>query len=379
MKSDSISTFTRADTHAVKGVAILLMLLHHLWSFPDRMPGGVNVISGPFANVMLKGDPWFVTFGYSCRICVALFVMLSGYGMYAQYAAGKLHLGRKISKLYIMYWKMLAVILPICYFIFPDPAAYDVEEDVLTGRYDDFDLSDLILSIFGVSASYNREWWCFICFVICFVIGAVYLRLTKRVHHILLDVIFCVIINLLINHLLPLVDGGDIQNTIIGKLWWGYYYNLLTPFLAGIICAKYGIFNRILSVTARLRLGLQVLLGITLIVVVFALRINLDVSWLDFAFAPLLALGVIIPVHALHRLGSVLGFFGRYSAYMWLTHSFYCYYWPAFVLLVYRSGNALMDLVILVALATGTAVGLTYLWREIDKGSGYILLKLKRK
>lgn len=32
--------FTREDTKVMKGVAILLMLMHHLWSYPDRIAGG---------------------------------------------------------------------------------------------------------------------------------------------------------------------------------------------------------------------------------------------------------------------------------------------------------------------------------------------------
>lgn len=42
--SSAICTFTREDTRAIKGVAVVLMLLHHLWCFPDRIP--VELFSG---------------------------------------------------------------------------------------------------------------------------------------------------------------------------------------------------------------------------------------------------------------------------------------------------------------------------------------------
>ena len=33
-------TFSRDDTKLMKGAAIILMLMHHLWGFPARIAGG---------------------------------------------------------------------------------------------------------------------------------------------------------------------------------------------------------------------------------------------------------------------------------------------------------------------------------------------------
>ena len=33
-------TFSRDDTKLMKGAAIVLMLMHHLWGFPGRIAGG---------------------------------------------------------------------------------------------------------------------------------------------------------------------------------------------------------------------------------------------------------------------------------------------------------------------------------------------------
>lgn len=32
--------FSRIDTKIIKGLAIILMLMHHLWAFPERIAGG---------------------------------------------------------------------------------------------------------------------------------------------------------------------------------------------------------------------------------------------------------------------------------------------------------------------------------------------------
>lgn len=51
--------FERDDTKAVKGIAVLLMLFHHLAGFPDRFPVGFDGFSS-ILPVPLRG-------GVSCR------------------------------------------------------------------------------------------------------------------------------------------------------------------------------------------------------------------------------------------------------------------------------------------------------------------------
>lgn len=56
------------DTIALKGVAIIAMLCHHL--FFQESAYGVGIQQ----------------FGIVCKVCVAIFLFLSGYGLSVQYA-----------------------------------------------------------------------------------------------------------------------------------------------------------------------------------------------------------------------------------------------------------------------------------------------------
>ena len=82
--------FTRDDTKAVKGVAVLLMLLHHLAAFPERYP----VDFAGFTSLI----PGFVENGYlndlamDALVCVPLFFFLGGYGLYKRMQAGTFRL-----------------------------------------------------------------------------------------------------------------------------------------------------------------------------------------------------------------------------------------------------------------------------------------------
>lgn len=66
--------FTKQDTLLVKGVAILMMMLHHCFTSADRY-AGYDIDFG------LLGEGYTVEIASFCKICVSLFVFLSGYGI----------------------------------------------------------------------------------------------------------------------------------------------------------------------------------------------------------------------------------------------------------------------------------------------------------
>lgn len=70
--------FTKEHTKIAKGVAILLMLTHHLFAFPDRIhiqPGYIPILTISGENI----GGILVTFG---NICVSMYMFLSGYRIY---------------------------------------------------------------------------------------------------------------------------------------------------------------------------------------------------------------------------------------------------------------------------------------------------------
>ena len=69
--------FTKRDTKFIKGVAICLMLYHHLFAFPERVTEGVFISLWSFNDTNLS-----VCLGAFGRICVPLFTLMSGYGCY---------------------------------------------------------------------------------------------------------------------------------------------------------------------------------------------------------------------------------------------------------------------------------------------------------
>ena len=105
--------FTTLDTQAAKGLAILMMLMHHLWSLPERIHGGeltyfFTVYSQSLTSYL--GD-----FG---QICVSTFFFLSGFGLYRQAQNQPINYIRKIKSTYISYWKVFIVVVPLGFLFF---------------------------------------------------------------------------------------------------------------------------------------------------------------------------------------------------------------------------------------------------------------------
>ena len=100
-RHDSL-TFSREMSLTVKGVAILMMLAHHCFAFPDYWLDGFAVDGIP----MLLFDNF--------KICVAVFAFITGYGFYVgKESKYKDNLG-KVLRFLGQYWLQLFLIfLPV--------------------------------------------------------------------------------------------------------------------------------------------------------------------------------------------------------------------------------------------------------------------------
>ena len=67
-------TFTKDDTSVAKGIAVILLLIHHLFYTTDY----------DFSSFLLSRENW-VDLAKIGKVCVAMFLILSGYGLAASY------------------------------------------------------------------------------------------------------------------------------------------------------------------------------------------------------------------------------------------------------------------------------------------------------
>ena len=82
---------TRTQTTQIKGVAIMLMMWHHLFGTGDTLVSKTNE---------WIGMPYDILFGISGKICIFIFLMCTAYGLYRAYISSENTTGGSFEEYY---------------------------------------------------------------------------------------------------------------------------------------------------------------------------------------------------------------------------------------------------------------------------------------
>ena len=102
---------TREKSLYLKCFAILLMLIHHLFTFSDRLPEGGYI--SLFSLQGLTVEQFLGGFG---KVCVCIFLFLSGYGLYISYYQKEITVNsvvQRIFKFYLQFWVVFIIFIPL--------------------------------------------------------------------------------------------------------------------------------------------------------------------------------------------------------------------------------------------------------------------------
>jgi len=108
------------------------------------------------------------------------------------------------------------------------------------------------------------------------------------------------------------------------------------------------------------------------LLVIYA-RVFLVPPSFDMVLAPVFIFACMTLMETLCFLRTPLRVLGKNSTNMWLVHSFYCYYFYAFVKLVYGPGNAFVAFAVLVGISFLSAVLVDQFWKFVKTGYGKLL------
>lgn len=122
---------TKDYSEMVKGIAVLMMILHHLWGFPEKIPE-------------LHLSHLEVQIGAACKICVSIFMFLSGYGLYYTFGKkGTIRVWHRVWNIYKRFWQVFFIFVPVGFLFLSKP----------------FTLQEFLANLFCLKFSYNHEWW----------------------------------------------------------------------------------------------------------------------------------------------------------------------------------------------------------------------------
>ncbi len=174
-KTNNYESFSIGDTNVLKGIAILLMLIHHL--FYEQ--------TGRYSDIHIFGNHYFINeLGRVAKLCVSLFVFLSGYGLMAQTE----HKGcikniknfyiHRFKKLYLNYWFIWLIFVPISYVCYGMTFENAYHNNL--GWHLLADIWGLHSLFFNDTYCYNPTWWFYSCIILLYLFFPFMYKLIKR-------------------------------------------------------------------------------------------------------------------------------------------------------------------------------------------------------
>ena len=206
-----------SQTSSLKGIALIALLVHHLF----------YIRTGQYDDIYLGGDYYLLNqIGMMCKVCVALFVFLSGYGLaVVTDKTGIININqfyiRRFTKLMSNYWLIWLLFVPIGV-LFMGRTLVSVYAGHPIGLCLLVDLAGLSRSL--RLPSYNATWWFYSCIIILYLLFPFIYQLIRKsilviymVLTISIGIVFCpwTFIQPIQCYLLPFVLGALFSNTKI--------------------------------------------------------------------------------------------------------------------------------------------------------------------
>ena len=300
----SIFNLNRTDTLVLKGIAICAMLCHHLYT-------GADVIGDivPYTGIM-------AIIGNIGKVCVAMFLFCSGYGLSAQYDDSNIKdsirfVAKRLVKFYANYWVIFLLFVPFTILVFNRPLSVPYGEDANI-------ITSLIKDIFGVACwkSYNITWWFNQLIIVLYCLFPVLYYITRRI-----PVTFFIISALL------MIYGEYIPYNIDADI-----YTWMFPFVLGILWKLNE--NKLLKMqewisdhaysfaTLSMVLFVACLIVRTYYIIPILYGTNMD-GFLTCA----MVLCLISVLRKANWVMTLFGFLGKHSINIYMMHTFFNAYW----------------------------------------------------
>lgn len=299
---------TREDTQKAKGVAILGMVMLHLFCRLDELP------YTPW--IWIRETPLVYYLGLFGDVCVPIYCFCSGY---AHYLLGEKHgtqygnvILKKLLRFLSHYWIVVALFCMI--------GLITGHGDTIPGSVFTF-LGNILL----YRISYNGAWWFVVTYVFLCALSPISIKLTKRLPPAILIGVSGV--TYLASYLFRFRFPLSIPNAVLDWAWQQFVLLGTSQFgyMIGMVCRK----NRCLA-------GLRKYLyekpaarhiSVRIIIIVLPFAAFLGHCMVQSAIvAPITAASVLLWLYLCSHpawVNWILLFLGRHSTNIWLTHMFF--------------------------------------------------------
>ena len=350
--------FDIRQTNIAKGVALLMLIWHHLFYSSAEYYQRFTTMR------LYKGIPIESTLSDYCKVCVAVFLLLSGYGLYMSWKSyeakvvkskGKfsvkyqlLFVKNHLLKLMFSYWLIYILFVPLSIFLGSKPFWEIYQGNFWYGLIDFMGLANLFKT-----PSMNGTWWFMSVIILFYLLFPLMMFIMKRTPETLVAIAVFLTFTPVIRFLpkFPFLSR---------------YYAWLIPFTLGMYFARYLLFDRLqehyTSVVKALVMSGSALFAC------MAVRLYLKHKvYFDGACAVAVILVAYLLLSRIPVFCKVLEHLGIQSGAIFMFHTFiFSRYFKDFI---YSFKYAIPIFLVLTVICYLVAVGLQYLrkWTRYDK------------
>ena len=339
--------FNKNQINITKGVAILFMLLLHLFCTKEYID--------LFKPLIIIGDTPFIYYlALFGDCCVPIYCFCSGYGLLIGYKNNKETYMKKnlirILKLYINYWIVLIIFVLGLGFIMN-------KSNIYLG-----DLKTFILTFTAIDPAYNGAWWFVTIYIILVLLSPIINKIvTKYNSYTILSISLIIYLVGYVQRIkVPIVFNNEVLDLIIRQL--ALFGTSQLPYVAGAIFAEHKIYSKLYNIFKHIKLK-----NILCISLIIAMVIGHGFVQ-TLAVAPFTGIAFICLFNLIDKprvINDLLSYLSRHSTNMWLTHMFF--YMIYFKDLVYAPKYPVLIFIWLIVLCLASSYLIDIIYRPIIK------------
>lgn len=291
---------TKQESKILKGCSILVMIWLHAFLYKKD-------VDSLYCFVYLGQNPLVTIIKNFCGICVFLYLFLGGYGLYITHTNKNLHCFRRVFTLYLNYWIVFVLIIPIGCILRPD---------IYPGSP-----TKIVLNLLAWDYSYNSSWW----FLFPYILIILSSSLLFKILNIFTGTSIFILsytINLMTSFLISRYGEQYLYNNLLLYIPL-LYFHLLNAFFTGAIFAKYDLFKCVKNIVQNKPFVNWT--SIAIIILIILLKGYITTSVINIFVVCLF----FICIYLIDRpiwIDKVLYKLGEGSTNMWFVHAFICIY-----------------------------------------------------
>lgn len=301
---------TKQQTQLVKSIALLFMIWVHLFTSSDVTDKLYSIMSLggiPLASIICRGmGP------------VDFFLVVGGYGLYYQYRKrSDKHYFTRILNLYIHYWLILCIFVPLVIIIVQKPFGFSTLQ--------------IFYELTGLHASWNPPAWFLLPYSLLSMSHKKIFYVLDKVKWIwMMSILYA--LSFLMAVLLHLygstvINSNPLLSTPV------VFVEFLFPFSFGAYACRYDFFTRLKDFVIKKNIHTSYI--VLSLLILFSIRCFFSTSaWHSLYVILFISLFVLIPVNVskTNFLYRILESIGKQSMSMWLIHVFiYAYLFDDFI------------------------------------------------